>query len=94
MQQQIHLTGLGNYAFYPQMVGRMNSTIAMYRVSIQLGEFDLDTRLQIVKLASDMTKAFSLTGQDGNCQAWLQRLLQLMSQNGMIASDIPEDVYS
>ncbi|KAH7033866.1 hypothetical protein BKA57DRAFT_497325 [Linnemannia elongata] len=93
LQQQIHLTGLGKYAFYPQMLGRMNSAIAGHRVSIQLGIFDHGMRNQIAELAGDMTNKFSLTGEDGNCQAWLQRLLRLMSQNGLIASDI-NDVYA
>ncbi|KAF9085720.1 hypothetical protein BGX27_003384 [Mortierella sp. AM989] len=93
LQQQIHLTGLGKYAFYPQMLGRINPAIAHYRASIQLGEFDHDTRNQIARLASDMTNKFSLNGEDGNCQAWLQRLLRLLSENGIIASDI-NDVYA
>ncbi|KAF9208722.1 hypothetical protein BGZ49_007796 [Haplosporangium sp. Z 27] len=90
-QQQIHLTGLGNYAFYPQMVSRMSSAIAGLRVSIQLGKFDYDTRKQIARLARDMTKDFSLTGEDGNCQAWLQRLLRLISQNGIITSELYDE---
>ncbi|KAG9062112.1 hypothetical protein KI688_006838 [Linnemannia hyalina] len=93
LHQQIHLTGLGKYAFYPHMLGYMSSAIAGHRVSIQLGEFDHGMRNQIVELAGDMTNSFSLTGEDGNCQAWLQRLLRLMSQNGLIAPDI-NDVYA
>ncbi|KAF9348702.1 hypothetical protein BGX26_012915 [Mortierella sp. AD094] len=93
LQQQIHLTGLGKYAFYPRMLGRMNSSIASHRVSIQLGGFDHDTRTQIAKLAGEMTNNFSLTGEEGNCQAWLQQLLGLLSQNGIIAADI-NDVYA
>ncbi|KAG0064189.1 hypothetical protein BGZ89_009303 [Linnemannia elongata] len=64
MQQQIHLTGLGKYAFYPQMLGRMNSAIAGHRVSIQLGTFDYGMRNQIAELAGDITNNFSLTGED------------------------------
>ncbi|KAF9994104.1 hypothetical protein BGZ80_009839 [Entomortierella chlamydospora] len=93
LQQQIHLTGLGKYAFYPRMLGRMDSSIASHRVSIQLGEFDYGTRTQIANLAGDMTKSFSLTGEEGNCQAWLQRLLGLLSQNGIIADSI-NDAYA
>lgn len=67
LQQQIRLTGLGKYAFYPQMLGRKNSAIAGHRVSIQLGTFDHGMRNQIAELAGDITNNFSLTGEDGNC---------------------------
>jgi hypothetical protein len=93
LQQQIHLTGLGNYAFYPEMLGRMDSAIACHRVSIQLGDFDYDTRKQITRLAGEIMTNFSRIGKDGNCQAWLQRLLDLMAQKGIIASHIC-DVYA
>lgn len=62
-------------------------TITSGRVSIQP---DYDTRKQIAVLAADVTSSFSLTRKGGNCQAWLQRLLALMTRNGLTESNISE----